>query len=176
MVRPKRCAWLAAVPAALFFCTVGAHAKDIGGTISATLTITENSQLVDDVTCTVTGAPCIAFGASGLTLDLNGFSITGQANVQSACSAGPTAFAPPAVEDGIDLNGHDNATVRGPGVVQLFRGPGVFSLNGQSATVTGVTVINNCMSGILVGGGATHNLSGNTAVRNGSRTLACGGI
>jgi hypothetical protein len=36
------------------------------------LTITENSQLVGDVTCTVTGAPCITFGAPGIALKLNG--------------------------------------------------------------------------------------------------------
>jgi len=161
---------------AICLCAVSGRAANISGTVTATLTIVENSQLVDDVTCTVTGAPCIAFGASGLMLDLNGFSITGLADVQTTCASGPTAFAPPAVEDGIDLNGQSNATIRGPGVVQLFRGPGIFSLNGQSITVTGVTTANNCMSGILVGGGSNHNISDNTSIRNGSRTLACGGI
>jgi hypothetical protein len=152
------------------------RAANISGTITATLTIMENSKLADDVTCTVTGAPCIAFGASGLTLDLNGFSITGLAEVQTTCASGPTTFTPPAAEDGIDLNGQSNATIRGPGVVQLFRGPGIFSLNGQNVTITGITTANNCMSGILVGGGSNHNISDNTSIRNGSRTLACGGI
>ena len=152
------------------------RAADISGTITATLTIVETSKLVDDVTCTVTGAPCIAFGASGLTLDLNGFSITGLAEAQTTCASGPTTFTPPAAEDGIDLNGQSNATIRGPGVVQLFRGPGIFSLNGQNVTITGITTANNCMSGILVGGGSNHNISDNTSIRNGSRTLACGGI
>src|SRR5690349_8566314 len=50
-----------------------AQATDISGTIATTLTIYDNSRLVGDVTCTVTGAPCIAFGAPGLTLKLNGF-------------------------------------------------------------------------------------------------------
>ena len=50
-----------------------ASASNISGTISATLTITEDSQLVGDVTCTVTGAACITFGTSGIALKLNGF-------------------------------------------------------------------------------------------------------
>jgi hypothetical protein len=161
---------------ALCLCAGSAKAGDISGTITSTLTIMENSRLADDVICTVTGAPCLAFGASGLTLDLNGFSITGLADVRTTCASGPTTFAPPAAEDGIDLNGQSNATIRGPGVVQRFRGPGVFSLNGQNVTVTGITTVDNCMSGILVGGGSNHNLSDNISIRNGSRTLACGGI
>jgi hypothetical protein len=149
---------------------------DISGTISSTLTITENSKLVGDVTCTVIGAPCIAFGGSGLTLDLNGFTMTGLADPQTTCSGGPTTLAPPAVEDGIDLNGQPNAAIHGPGVVQQFRGPGIFSLNSSSLTVTGVTTANNCMSGILVGGGSAHSITDNISIRNGSRTQPCGGI
>ena len=56
------------------------QSADIGGKISSTLTITADSQLVDDVTCTVTGAACIVIGASHVTLDLNGFTMTGQAD------------------------------------------------------------------------------------------------
>jgi hypothetical protein len=161
---------------ALLACAGSASATDISGTITTTLTITENSKLVGDVTCTVTGAPCMAFGASGLTLDLNGYHVTGLADPQMTCSGGPTSFMPPAVEDGIDLNGQTNATIRGPGIIQLFRGPGIFSLNGGGVTVTGITTNNNCMSGILVGGGSAHDISDNISVRNGSRTFACGGI
>lgn len=153
-----------------------AHATDIGGTISSTLTIVDDSQLVDDVTCTVTGAPCIVIGAPDITLELNGFTITGQADPQTTCSAGPTTFVVGMVEDAIDLNGQTNVAIRGPGLVQQFRGPGIFSLNGDSLTVTGVTVANNCMSGILVGGGTGHNIARNIALRNGSRVFACGGI
>src|SRR5215468_11325886 len=88
----------------LFLATVflgarAACAADISGAITTTLTIMDDSRLVDDVTCTVTGAPCIAFGASGLTLDLNGFSMTGLADVQTTCASGPTTFTPPAAED-----------------------------------------------------------------------------
>ena len=77
-------------------CAATGVAANISGTITATRTIMENSKLVDDVTCTVTGAPCIAFGASGLTLDLNGFSITGLADRQTTCFSGPTTFSPTA--------------------------------------------------------------------------------
>ncbi len=82
MIRLKTGTWFAAFLGALVVCAGSAHATDIGGTISATVTITEDSQLVDDVTCTVTGGPCIAIGASNVTLDLNGFTITGQADPQ----------------------------------------------------------------------------------------------
>jgi len=176
MIRLQRIHWYATFAGALFVSAGNAHATDIGGTISTTLTIIDNSRLVGDVTCTVTGAPCIAFGASGLTLDLNGYRLTGQADPQMTCAGGPTAFAPPAVEDGIDLGAETKVTVLGPGIVQLFRGPGIFSLKGDSVTVTGVTTANNCMSGILVGGGTNHDISNNISVRNGSRTFACGGI
>jgi hypothetical protein len=153
-----------------------AKAADISGTISTTLTITDNTKLVGDVTCTVLGAPCIAFGASGLTLDLNGFTMTGLADPQTTCSVGPTTFVIGTVEDGIELNAQGNATIHGPGIVQQFRGPGIFSINSSGLTVTGVTTSNNCMSGILVGGGSGHDIRDNISVRNGSRSFACGGI
>src|ERR1700692_2259313 len=111
---------------ALFVCAGTAQAAKISGMISTTMMITEDSQLVGDVTCTVIGAPCIAFGASGLTLDLNGFTMTGLGDPQGTCSAGPTTFVVGTVEDGIELNAQDNGTVHGPGIVQQFRGPGVF--------------------------------------------------
>ena len=51
------------VAAVLLICAGSVHAMDIGGPISTTLTITEDSQFVDDVTCTVTLAPCINLGS-----------------------------------------------------------------------------------------------------------------
>ena len=66
--------------------TAGAQpATELSGTISATLTITRDARLVGDVTCTVVGAPCIQIGASGVTLRLEGFSITGQADPVTGC-------------------------------------------------------------------------------------------
>src|SRR5438270_13926923 len=88
------------------------HAADIGGTISNTLTITEDSQLVDDVTCTVTGAPCIAVGAPHVTLELNGFTLTGQADPQTACSGAGTG-----TETGTSVNSQMGVDIREPGLV-----------------------------------------------------------
>lgn len=148
-----------------------ASAADIRGTISSTLTITEDSQLVGHVTCTVTGAACISFGASGIALKLNGFSITGQAHPVVGCSQ--TIFN----EVGILLNGVRGAVIQGPGIVQRFRGAGIYLL-GQSSRVRVAlaTVSTNCASGILVGHSPDNEFEGNIAVRNGSPTLPCGGI
>jgi hypothetical protein len=55
-----------------------ANATTIPSTISSTLTITTNSKLTTNVSCAVpAGAACIQFGASNITLNLNGFIITG---------------------------------------------------------------------------------------------------
>src|SRR5258706_12678885 len=57
-----------------------AAAEDIGGLVVRTLVLSENTRLIADVTCTVTGGPCIAFGAPNIVLNLNGFTITGLAD------------------------------------------------------------------------------------------------
>jgi hypothetical protein len=156
----------------LLMCAGNVRATDIGGTISATLTITENSQLVDDVTCTVTGAPCITFGASGLTLELNGFSLTGRGDPQTGCSGASTAG-----EIGILANGLKDVIIHGPGRVELFRNFGIQLVNSTGATIADVTVDTNCMSGIFVSGGSANNVvERNVSVRNGHLTAACGGI
>jgi hypothetical protein len=155
-------------------CLANAHATDIGGTISTTLTITEDSQLVDDVTCAVTGAPCIAIAAPNVRLELNGFTMTGQANAQTACVGGSSSFP----ENGIDVESQPGGgiAIRGPGLIQRFRGPGIFLHNSTGVTVTGVTISTNCFSGILVGGGSGHEISDNISVRNGNPVAPCGGI
>jgi hypothetical protein len=91
MISPKICTWFAAFLGAMFVCAGGALATDIGGTISATMAITEDSQLVDDVTCTVTDAPCLDIVASNVTLELNGFSMTGLADPQTGCQGSGTS-------------------------------------------------------------------------------------
>jgi hypothetical protein len=176
MICLKRVIRFAAFLCVIFVCSGSIHAKDIGGTISTTLTITEDSQLVDDVTCAVTGLPCIAIGAPHVTLELNGFTMTGQADAQTACNGGPTTFVATALEDGIDVNGRADVAIRGPGLIQQFRGPGIFLFNSSGATVRDVTVSTNCLSGILVGGGSDHDIRGNVSVRNGSGAFPCGGI
>jgi hypothetical protein len=156
----------------LLMCAGKVRAADIGGTISATLTITESSQLVDDVTCTVTGAPCITFGASGLTLELNGFSLTGRGDPQTGCSGASTAG-----EIGILANGLKDVIIRGPGRIELFRNFGIQLVNSTGGTIADVTVATNCMSGIFVSGGSANNVvERNVSIRNGHLTAACGGI
>jgi len=171
MVHLKKVAWLAAVPGALLFCTGVVQAKDIGGTISATLTITENSQLVDDIICTVTGAPCIAIGAPNVTLKLNGFTMTGLADPQTPCTGAPVAG-----EEGIEVNTQTGVTIQGPGLIRQFRAPGIRLITTTGATVTGVTTSTNCMSGILVNAGSGNELDNNLSVRNGVPGGGCGGI
>lgn len=157
---------------ALFACAGIASAADISGSISTTLTVTENSRLVGDVTCTVIGAPCIVIGAPDVTLDLNGYRMTGLGDPQTGCNGGQTAN-----EIGILVNMVQNAAIRGLGLVQQFRNTGILILGGSGVTVTGVTASANCASGILVGGGSSDNLiENNTSVRNGNATSACGGI
>src|SRR5262245_7984655 len=89
MIRNKLVRWSATLLGALFALVSVVHAADIGGAISTTLTITEGSQLVDDVTCAVTGAPCIVIGAPNVRLELNGFTMTGQADPQTGCNGAP---------------------------------------------------------------------------------------
>jgi hypothetical protein len=155
-----------------------AFAADISGTITATLTVFNDSKLVGDVTCQVTGAPCIVVQnpfavVTSTTLDLNGFTITGKADPQMACSAGGANVN----ETGILVIGQSGVIIRGPGVVESFRGPGITLNNARSSTVTGVTTAGNCFSGLFVIGGSAYNvLEGNISISNGNLTNPCGGI
>src|SRR6187549_1381490 len=83
------------------------RAEDISGVISATRIITNDSQLVGNVSCTMTDGPCISFGAAGIKLSLNGFTITGPANPDDSSTCQPTSGNPPA--DGIS-NGNPLVT------------------------------------------------------------------
>ena len=148
-----------------------AQRREIGGTISTTLTIYEDSELVDDVTCTVTGAPCIAFGASGISLKLNGFTMTGRADAETGCGGSSTP-----AEFGIDVNGQGDVVIRGPGLVQRFRNQGIRLLNSIGSKVSRVTVSTNCTAGIIVVGGSQNELTENIAARNGNGGIPCGGI
>jgi len=151
-----------------------ASAEDVSGLISSTRTIREDSRLVGDVTCTVTGAPCIAFGSGHITLQLRGFTITGQADAVNACSGAIVAG-----EHGISTNNQVDVSIQGPGVVQRFRAHGVFFTGTLLGRVEGITATTNCQSGIFLN--ATSSLiviTGNLSTRNGSTQpgAACGGI
>lgn len=152
-------------------CAGTAQAKKISGTISSTMMITEDSQLVADVTCTVSGAPCITIGTSNVALDLNAFSITGQGDPQTACNGGSTPN-----EVGILVNAQTGVTIRGPGIVQRFRNQGIMLNASSGVRVTGVTMSTNCLSGIIVVGGSLNELDGNISIRNGNVSSPCGGI
>lgn len=170
----KALTYLAAPLFALVACATTARADEIGGNISQTWTISEDSELVDDVICAVPpGKPCIEFGASDITLKLNGFTITGPANPPTAgCT--PT-FSP---DDGIAVVGQHDVAILGPGLVQKFGRHGIFL--GAATTrvrVKGVTASDNCFSGILMGGTTDSAVEKNVLVRNaiGSQNFPCGG-
>lgn len=172
MTRSHAVRTLALLFAAVLLSVGCINAMDISGTISSTLTISENSRLTGDVTCTVIGAPCISFGASGFTLDLNGYSMTGLGDSVTGCSGDATAN-----ESGILVNMLQNVVIRGPGVVKQFRNTGILLIGSTGGTVTGVTASTNCASGILLGGASANNLiENNVSVRNGNLVSACGGI
>jgi hypothetical protein len=146
-------------------------AAKINGVISSTLAITEDSELTGDVTCTVTGAPCISINALQVTLDLHGFTISGQGNPQTGCSGASTGN-----EFGILVNAQAGVTVQGPGVVQRFRSSGIVLASSSGTTVHNVTTSTNCASGILINGGGANEIYDNISIRNGNGVSACGGI
>ena len=142
-----------------------ALAGQIEGRITTTLTITEDSVLVGDVTCAVENASCIAFGAPGITLDLDGFAITGMADAATACAGGGVQ-----AENGIDVVGQNGVTIRGPGIVRQMRGFGIRLANSSGGKVTGVVASTNCFAGIFLTNSSGYEIEGNTAVRNGHGT------
>jgi hypothetical protein len=160
--------------AALVFARMSPEAaqeETISGTLTTTRTIARDARLTGDVGCTMTGAPCIQFGASGITLNLNGFTITGLADPSTGCSDGPTAN-----ELGIDTNGRSDITIQGPGLVQQFRGQGVsVSTASVRARIASVTSSTNCGSGIILRG-SENLVEDNFLVRNGQLAAACGGV
>jgi hypothetical protein len=124
-----------------------AQATDIAGTITSTVTITKNSRLVGDVSCTMTttpAQPCIQFGASGITLNLNGHIITGNGS-QTSCTytAGQHGIAVPA--------GFNNVSIQGPGIVRRFLDTSIL-VTGNNSSVNGVTVLSSCIEAIRVEG------------------------
>jgi Right handed beta helix region len=157
---------------ALLLCAGRAQATDISGTYSTTLTIFDDSELVGPVTCTVAGAPCIQFGAPGIKLRLNGFTITGPDVPPAGCTPATS------MDDGIDdVVGLHHVAILGPGRVQDFGGFGIGLFGSTTAKVEGITVSDNCFSGIFLGGATDSDIEKNVSVRNsvGSQGSACGG-
>lgn len=152
-----------------------AQAAEIGGTITTTVTIDKDSELVGNVTCMVADAPCIKFGAPDITLRLNGFTITGRAEPPARCATTATFFS--TFEDGIDVVSQHDVAILGPGIVQKFARVGIFLGSAIRAKVRGVTVADNCFSGIFLSGTTDSDIVKNVAVRNsiGSQGFPCGG-
>jgi hypothetical protein len=148
-----------------------AHAEDISGNITATKMIFEDSQLTGDVTCTVTGAPCIQFAADDIALKLNRFSMTGLADATTGC--GGTAVTN---ESGIDTNGRHSVEVEGPGLIRQFRFSGIHLVGSIKAKVKRVTVSTNCFAGMSLFGSSDNDIEENVMVQNGNIPNGCGGI
>jgi hypothetical protein len=158
---------------ALLLCAGRTRAIEVSGTISNTVTIYEDSKLTGDVTCTVVGAPCIAFGTSNITLRLNGFTMTGRASPPNNCTSFPTPFVP---EDGITTAGQSNVAILGPGLVRNFARMGILLPKSSQVRVERVTAADNCFSGILVSGTTDSDIARNVSVRNlAFDGTACGG-
>ena len=152
------------VIAGLMSSTGVAVAEDLSGIIATTRTLREDSRLVGNVTCTVTGTPCIVFGASHISLRLNGFTMTGQADPMTACNGTTTTG-----EHGISTNSQVDVEVRGPGIVQRFRAVGIFVQGTLGGRIDDVTVTTNCQAGILVNTTSSQvTVASNLAMRNGS--------
>jgi hypothetical protein len=157
--------------------TVGA--TEISGTITSTLTIFDNSELVDDVVCTVPlvmpGAnPCIAFGADHIKLRLNGHTITGPVTPPAGCSLPSDAN----FGVGIEAEGRSHVTIEGPGIIQGFQRWGIFLTSSARVTVRKVTVNRNCWSGMQVSLTSESTIEDDIWVNNaaGSNGAGCGGI
>lgn len=163
-----------------------AEADDLSGTISVTKTIFEDSQLVGDVTCTMTDSPCIDFGASHIKLWLNGFTITGPASPDTTPDpANPAAFcnanSGPPTADGIRIQNQTHARILGPGMVQKFRRHGIFIVGTigvrTRAVVKDIVSHHNCFSGILTSAMSDSVIEGIVSVRNANNSglAPCGG-
>jgi parallel beta-helix repeat protein len=164
---------------ALFVCADRAQATEISGTITSTLTISDDSQLVGDVTCAVplalSGAnPCIAFGVDHIKLRLNGHTITGPVVPPTGCSLpSDSKFGV-----GIYVNGQTDVKIQGPGVIQHFERWGILLLSSTEVTVRKVTANRNCWSGMQTISTSDSNFEEDIWINNaaGSNGAACGGI
>lgn len=146
----------------------------VSGVLTKTYVIVEDTELTGNVTCDVSGDACLSFGAPGIQLKLNGFTITGKADAATGCGGATVAR-----EVGITTNNMSNVQVRGPGLIQRFRQHGVNVTGSADARVEFVTVSTNCGSGIFVAASSFRTIvQDNMAVRNGSSApgSACGGI
>src|SRR5712692_4100946 len=157
-------------------------ATDISGTISSTVTIFDDSRLVGNVNCNVPltaadangVASCIAFGASHITLHLNGHTLTGPVTPPTNCSLPSDAH----FGVGIYVNGQTDVKIEGRGVIQHFERWGILLRSSTEVTVRKVAANRNCWSGMQTIGTSDSNFEEDIWINNaaGSNGAACGGI
>ena len=175
----KQIAIAALVVLALLVCAGRTSARDLSGTISSTVTILDDSRLVDDVACAVpmssSGAnACIAFGADHIKLNLNGHTISGPVVPPTGCSLPTdTNFGV-----GIFVNGTTDVDIEGPGVIQFFERWGILLQSASQVTIRKVTVNRNCWSGMQTISTSDGNFEKDMWINNaaGSNGAGCGGI
>lgn len=153
----------------------------VSGVITRTYVIVEDTELAGNVTCAVDSGPCFSFGAPGVELKLNGFTMTGKADPVTGCGGAldPNRVGAFSGETGVTTNGQPRVSVRGPGLIERFRLHGVLVTGSTGARVELLTTATNCGSGILVHATAFETLiQDNVSVRNGSTLpgFTCGGI
>lgn len=135
-----------------------------------TLVIVMNTRLTCDIKCETTDTPCIEFGAPGIKLDLNGFTMTGPVEPPGNC-----AFLR---GDGIHSTGHSDVVIQGPGLVQKFRRHGIALVGVSRAAVKRVVSHHNCFSGVFLANVRETLVEEVVSVRNasGSDFRPCGGV
>ena len=145
--------------------TTQSRPDTVSGTITRTFSIVANTDVTGDITCAVAdGTPCLSFGAPGVELRLNGYTVTGKGDPVTGCGGAVTTG-----EVGITTNAQKAVVVRGPGLVQRFRSHGVQVAGSDGARIEGITVSTNCGSGIFIPATSFNTLvQENTTVRNGS--------
>jgi polygalacturonase len=173
--RTFTCLSLALAIAASAFGPAARAADRVAGTITRTYTIVEDTDLTGDVTCQVAdGTACFAFGAPGVELRLNGFTVTGKADPTTGCGGVLITG-----ENGISTAGQAGVSIHGPGLVQRFRIHGVAVLGSSDVRIDGITASTNCGAGVFVNALSFGTIvEGVTSLRNGSTSAgaSCGGI
>ena len=137
---------------------VAPEAQGKGGTPITTCgqIVTTSAVLTQDLYCPSTGVPIggsqpgtgILVGASGITIDLQGFSIRGD-HPSTVGVDGPY---------GIDLGGFDNVTIKN-GVIRDFATSGVYANNSDGIVISNLVASGNGIYGLLVNGNSASILS-----------------
>ncbi len=134
-------------------------------------TLTDDTELVGDIDCTGlsatdSAADCILFGTDEITLELNGFTITGPEPQLCTDAVGP---------DGVDTAGNPDAEIKGPGKVTRFN-VGIHINGSDDSKVREVVAIRNCLNGILVNPSDNVEIRENIVLNTFNPPAACGGI